>query len=52
MNTGNNAKLSQVIGNPARMTANITTLLGAAIANMPDTVIASDVLPSPLTDHD
>ncbi len=46
------AKLSQIIETPTRVTTNSTTLLDVIITNTPNTVIASEVTPCPIADHD
>ncbi len=46
------ARLSQIIETPTRVTTNSTTLLDVIITNTPNTVIASEVTPCPIADHD
>ncbi len=43
---------SQLVETPTRVTTNSTTLLDAIITNTPNTVIASEVTPCPIVDHD
>ncbi len=45
-------RLSQIIETPTRITANSTTLLDVIITNAPNTVIAFEVNPCPIADHD
>ncbi len=46
------ARLSQIIETPTRVTTNSTILLDAIITNTPNTVIAYNVTPCPIADHD
>ncbi len=46
------SRLSQIVTTPTRVTTNSTTLLDVIITNSPNTVIASEVTPCPVADHD
>ncbi len=46
------SRLSQIVETPTRVTTNSTTLLDIIITNTPNTVIASEVTPCPIADHD
>lgn len=47
-----NAKLTQLITNPTRITDNSSTLLDVIITNDSDSVIHSDTIPCPVADHE
>ena len=47
-----NARLTQLITKPTRITHNSATLLDLIITNTPDSVIFSDSVPCPVADHE
>ncbi len=45
-------RLCQIVETPTRVITNYTTLLNVIITNTPNIIIASEVTPSPIFDHD